>query len=266
MIEGKFEAILNRKVDGMISPEEEAELQEYLATHPEAHSYAEDLDGLCRTLRTVKEIDPPDDLRDAILERIRAAPAPTVHEATVDLPDEGDGWLASLVQTLRGWMRPQLAYSFAAGTAVGVLLFAVFTGNLTQSRLDETSLPGAMMPVEGSAFSQIDSALLQLEDTQMRFETRRHENQVLGEIRVESGPSVQIVLEFDGATLSPLGFWREQGSTERIEFETGRIRIAHQGANTYQVLLTEASTTAGVLTVRLAADDGVVERTLRLRP
>lgn len=264
MIEGKFEAILNRKVDGEISTAEAEELKEYLAGNPEAQSYAEDLDGLCRMLREVKEIDPPHDLKDEILARVRQASAPTVHKATLDL-EEDDGWFAVLVETVRGWMRPQLAYGFVAGAAAGVLLLSVFTDS-TRFGIDESSLPGAMMPVESTAFSSIDTAQLQLDGTRMGLETKRHEDRLLGEIHVESAQPVQIVLEFDGASVSPVGFWRRESSNARIEVGAGRIQIAHQGANTYQVLLTDGPASAGELTVRLHAEDEVTEQKLRTRP
>jgi hypothetical protein len=260
MNEGKLEAILNRKIDGEISQEEAVVLQEYLASHPEAQSYAEDLDGLCRVLRKVKEIEPPVGFKDEILERIRGVPVHAVNEVTVDLPDESDGWLAAIANTVRGWMRPQVAYSFAGGVAVGVLLLTVFADTITtRLRLDENWDPGSMLPVEESAFERVDSAELQLDQVHAIAETSRYENLLLTQIRVESETPVEIVLE--AADIAPLGFRQARESSGAIRLAAGRVTISHVGQNTYRVLLSAAGESD--LRVRLQAGSDVVEKTLR---
>jgi hypothetical protein len=261
MNEGKFEEILNAKIDVGISAEEAAVLDEYLANHPEAQAYAEDLDGLCRVLKEVKEVEPPVDLKQEILGQIRdTASVPPVSQATVDLPDE-DSWWATLVQTVRSWMRPQLAYAFATGVVASVLLIVVFAGGLSRLRLDEGSVPGSMLPVEESAFELVDSTELQLGSVHAIATASRFENMLLAEVRVESETPVEMLLQARGAQIAPLGFQQARESSGAIRLEAGDVAVTHVGQNTYWVLLTAGGT--GDLRVRLQVGSEIVEETLR---
>lgn len=265
---GKFEDALNREIDGETTSEESAELRRHLAQSPEAQSYFEDLEGLCRMLRAVKEIEPPVGFKEGIVQLVHSrAGNPTREAARETRKVPGESWLGAVRGALGRRLRFQGGYAFAAGIAAGVLLFVVFTDSFTSIfRLDESSLPGTMLPIEQSReFETVDTSELRSEDIQATVETRRDQDLLLTEIQVHSRQPVQIWVEFDGAILTPLGFEQGTDSPGRIRLDTGLIHIAHEGPNTYRFLLRDIGGVDSQLGVRVGAGAEVVERRLLTR-
>ena len=76
MDRNEYEGLLNREIDGLLSPEEEARLNDYTARHPEAAEEQRSLHEIHRAFQSMDKDPVPAGLSDRIADRVLAGPAP----------------------------------------------------------------------------------------------------------------------------------------------------------------------------------------------
>jgi hypothetical protein len=263
MIEEKYEDLVNRDLDGETTPEESALLRAHLSADPAARGYHEDLRSLQRLLRAVVAIEPPPTFKQDLLRMIRERGMEAQPE-----PARREGCREPVVLALRRRLTWGTAYTFAAGIAVGVaLLVAMGERPTPSSRLDDSTLPGAMLPVERfDDLQPIDSQPLRLQGVRGRAQTKSLPYAVLADIEVAAEQPVQIRLAFDPGALVPLGFAQKQPGGGVVRLGSGEVEIEHVGENRYVLALGRRGTPAGVLVVQVRLGDSVVEQVLRAVP
>ena len=139
----KLETLVNRKLDGTLTPEEQRELDRMVAEDPEARRYLEEMDTLDASLRQVPREEAPPGLSDKVMDKIRG---------------ERKTGKGGLIRNLHEQSRRMLRY--AAILFIGLVLGAAATILFTEDRslYDTDEMVGSMTARAGQklAFSQDD--------------------------------------------------------------------------------------------------------------
>lgn len=104
---------MHQELDGFNSPEESAELRDYLGRHPEARREFDDMMALVVRLKPVPMVDAPQDMTDRIMKAIASSEPRT-------RPTVSRSWLSSMAEDLALW-KWRYALPFSAGLAAGLI-------------------------------------------------------------------------------------------------------------------------------------------------
>lgn len=107
MIDEEYLALIHAEVDGELPDAQRAELSRYLLANPEARAFREQLRNVCAALDGIEQVEPPQGLKDSIIEAIAAQGPTRVRTAS------------------RPVGRPPLALRYAAAFAGGLLVSAI---------------------------------------------------------------------------------------------------------------------------------------------
>ncbi len=140
MLEKSLTDLINRKIDGVLTPEEEVRLAERLATNAEARSLLDDLSRQGLLVQNMGEVEPPPSLKPSIM---RAIQRPALRARRSWIPDP----LARLFESRK---RIRYAFAFSGGIVAGMLILAVGLGILR---------PGALVESDAAGTSIIESTL-----------------------------------------------------------------------------------------------------------
>jgi hypothetical protein len=134
MMEKRVIELMNKEIDGTNTPEESRALRACLESSEEARRHYEELRGVAGLFAAAGNVAPPAELHGTIIRSIAE------REELLSARAER-GW------TLRGFFSPRrkIAYSFAAGLALGLVALVLVLGSLSrQSRLDHGDLYGSL--------------------------------------------------------------------------------------------------------------------------
>jgi len=109
MIDPRLTELMNLEIDGVATPSQRAELEQALASNPEARSHFEALVATVRRLDNHPFLEPPAELHPRVME--------SVDRAMRVGPARAPGWFARPL--------PRFMATFGLGLATGVFLFAV---------------------------------------------------------------------------------------------------------------------------------------------
>ena len=257
MIDEKYEELLHRALDGEATAEEAARLREYVAANPGARASYDDLQHLFQMLAYVERVEPPAGSQEQLLRRLREArPVPAPQES----------WLGDAMGALRRRITLNTAYAFAVGAIAGIALFAAIKDHsATRSRLDDSALPGSMLPRNRGEFRIVDQQQLALAGLRATFRVRSAPGFVVAEMDVSSEQRADLVLEFDGKTLSPIGFEQTRQGPGLISLGDARVRLENTGQNHYLVVFLEDGGAGSDLVVKVLAGGSSQEKHLKTR-
>jgi len=155
----QYLTLLSARLDGPLSPEEEARLRGHLSTCPQCRQAAQELETIHRALRALPRLDPPAGLKDAVMDAIAAE---TVIPLPVKRPAPWKKWLATAAVlavilggagTLRLWQSGGTGKDAAAEvpnavSAQGSDQDAERSASAVQSAAPEAALQDQAAPVE----------------------------------------------------------------------------------------------------------------------
>lgn len=264
MMKDKQITAMNRELDGMNSPEESTELENSLGSDPEARAYYEDLTRLSTMLSEIKEVDPPRELKAGIMRAIEPVPAAAPPEAhDVHVPAESgiyDGFLNNFLGAFRG--RWTYAITFSAGIAAGILGFTAFGDGLSTTSME--GLTGTMAPLQG--FVTVDKQDFNQAGVSGSVETQYAADHLVATIEVKSAKDLDIVIEFDGKVLHPLGFQQSSPHPMGVTMESDQVRLLHRGQNTYTFTLGYPVRTPSEVHVKFYSGGFLFQKTLKTLP
>lgn len=262
MMKDKQITAMNRELDGMNSPEESTELENFLGSDPEARAYYEDLSRLSTMLSEVKEVDPPQELKAGIMRAIKPAPVAVPPEGVHEPAGSGiyDGFLNNFLGAFRG--RWTYAITFSAGIAAGILGFTAFGDGLSTTSME--GLTGTMAPLQG--FVTVDKQDFNQAGVSGSVETQYAADRLVATIEVESAEDLDIVIEFDGKVLHPLGFHQSSPHPMGVTMESDQVKLLHRGQNTYTFTLGYPVRTASEVHVKFYSGGFLFQRSLKTLP
>lgn len=264
MMKDKQITAMNRELDGLNSPEETAELETFLGSDSEARAYYEDLTRLSTMLSEVKEVDPPRELKAGIMKAIEPVPAATPPEASgARRPAESgiyDGFLNNFLGAFRG--RWAYAFTFSAGIAAGIVGFTTFGDGLSTTSME--GLTGTMAPIQD--FVTVDQQDFNQAGVSGSIEMKVAADHLVATIDVESVEDLDIVIEFDGKVLNPLGFHQSAPHPMGVTMESDQVKLLHRGQNTYTFTLGYPVKAASEVHVKFYSSGFLFQKTLKTMP
>ena len=257
MIRRKDDELLNREIEGENTAEESAALRERLGREPALRATHARLVALAQALREVRDEQPPPDLAEDILRSLRDRPRPAARRA---------GWIDILASTFASTARPRPVLTFASGLAVGMLVAAFLGQSLGLPRLDRSELAGTILPPDRlGPLETVDRDQFELEGARGEVTTKHGKGVVLAEIRIDSSKAIDLAVEFDASTFTPLAFERSGGGTADVLLGGDRVSLSHAGAGRYVLVLGVREAVPSRLRLRLSGNGASLEKTLDTR-
>jgi hypothetical protein len=261
MMKDRQIAAMHRELDGVNSPEETAELKTLLGSDPEARTYFENLNKLGEMLSAVPEVDPPRELKAGVMKAVRKATEPATTPVITPVADPGlyDGFLNNFLGAFRG--RWAYALTFSAGIAAGILGFTAFGDSVSPGN---EGLTGTMAPTHD--FVTVGKQDFNQAGVVGSVETQYAADHLVATIDVASPEDLDIVFEFDGKVLNPLGFHQSSPHPMGITAEPGQFKVRHRGENSYVFTLGYPARTASEVHVKFYSEGLLFQKTLKTLP
>jgi hypothetical protein len=241
-IDPRYVDLINAEIDGEISAEDRARLEDYLEQDPDARAFREELTGLCAKLDSVEFVDPPTHLKHVVLDAVTKRPSSRPAAAS-------RGWEFTL-STLFGGGAARYALSFAAG----VILTYTFISSDQISRQafdDVTGLVGTISQPDFSAeMSNEYSIDLTLTEIAGSVNLNRAGSILILDFDLVSQDPIEIVADFDDLDIWFNGFAQLESNGTSIAAETGQVRVLMEGQRRYAVYLYNASRSAARISLR----------------
>lgn len=140
-----FFDLINREIDGDISPAESDELRSIAAANPDSKRQLDTLRNLVLDVESIPEVAPPPGLRDEILASIRA------RQPQVQPPEaprsRGPEDLVGRLAAFRRAPMIRYALAIAAGFVFGFVLYPIVGGLNRGTRFDTRDVAGTMAPL-----------------------------------------------------------------------------------------------------------------------
>jgi hypothetical protein len=226
MIDERLDVLINEELDGTLTAEGDAELRERLERDPEARLLRERLRHLARTLEQMPAAEPPPGLRAQIAVAVRLREARAAGRTSPFRSVAPDG---RRLPRLRLSWSPGLAYSFAAGLAVGCALIALLRSDGPES--------SAMVESADAVIDQFPVALAGVEGMVV---LRREAGRLTAEVALRGETETTVEFTLGGArwTASHVGESRyslDLGPAEKLPGEVG-LSIRAGGASIEKLL------------------------------
>lgn len=254
MISGKYSDLINRDIDGVITPSEQAELRQYLAGNAEARAYYNELVQVTAKLRSVKAVNPPADLKRSIMARI-AGSRQQVHVA----PQSESYW-----GMLTRWFVPSPATWMTAGAFAGalavVLVFSIFQ-NTDTPLTGQTG--GSMLPLESVEPKAIDRQEILVGSASVVIETQQIGADLVAVTQVAGATAVKVQFSFDQNDLLINGIENTSGGT--VNFKKAGNTVAFECAGGQIVRVVFHNLTDADSQLRVAISQGDAESTGEFR-
>ncbi len=247
MIDERYIELMNGEIDGMNSPEESRELEEYLKTHPEAQSHFDQLHALGNIFEEAKRITPPREMRENVLSLLFD-----------EKQREESKRMASIVRSFFiEQPKRRLLYVFGTGLVVGLLLFSLIV----------LFVP----PGDESDFRKLYGTLTLIKDEKMLFisepisfnvsgvsgfvRARYTEEKIFVELKLVSKSQARVVIQHDPAVrfegLSVAG-----DAEHRTEITKEKTMLIHRGEREYLFLFSDDDQTRSSITIKVLGEDG----------
>jgi len=253
MIDSKTEDLINRDLDGALSPKEATRLKEYLSTDPEAQNYYDELENLSQMLEQVEEVDPGPNLKKNILNSIPVQ----------KYQNEETKERVPLFNTWGFRLNYRLTFAFAFGLIVGFFTYSFFTDlplNNNSNLIGTILLNGS-----DSKFKPADQLKISLQEVNGTISTQYAEDVVLLRIDLTTQTEIEVVVSFDESDLRFAGFQPQKYSAGQINVSPNELRLVHKGRHDYVLIFEDKTSTVSQFTVKMLADKMLYEKTLTTR-
>jgi hypothetical protein len=188
VIDPGTELLIQRSLDGDLSPEEEARLEVLLEGSPEARTYRERLTTVVAGMESATPDMAPLLLKERILEHLR-----------VPEPVSPGARLRSWWNALAGPNRYRTGFVFATGAAAGALLLALWGPDQESAFRERGAVSGTMIPAESPAgFTEAARTPLTLPGLEGTARVTVSGTQVLLDLRLETPEPGTVTVAFPG--------------------------------------------------------------------
>lgn len=254
MIDSKTVELINKDIDGMLSPKESLRLKERLSTDPGAKNYHSDLTNLSEMLNRVTAVDPDPNLKKTIL---NAIPINKYQSTKTKKP------APTFLKALKSVLDFRLAFAFTFGLVAGIFIYSMLTGVTVN---DNSNLIGTVLLNKPSAeFKPADRIEINSNVINGTLTTKSAKGVVLLLIDLSTHPEMELVVEFDENDLSFAGFRPQKYAGGQINVSSNKLRFFNRGLHKYILVFEDSTPAISHLLVRMFTDELLYERTLTSR-
>jgi len=249
----ELERLMNAQLDGTATSEDSERLNRALESREDVRSEYRKLGGVFAALSRIEMEEPPPSLKEDVLRTIRASEAGGAAKQS---------WLDSIAALFLGKAGFRYAYSFAAGAVLGVVAFALLSGNLaTRPGANSRSFTGTMAPFTGErSYQHIGSRDFNLRDGRVLTETLSGGDGLLVRITTDAPVGSDLILSFNPADWSPVSI-RQQTTGNEVMLGMGRVsvRMHRLGQSQYLLYLARRGPAGSPLRIVIHSPDGYVQ-------
>jgi hypothetical protein len=249
MVEKSVVDLIQRDLDGTLSPEEKLRLEREIASSPDSRRMHEELRAVKDVLGCIDEVNPPPTLKPSILREIQRRSAPVRARQSVLAPFRA---------------RPAVGYAVAVagGIMVGIIGFALFSS--LPANLDRNDVVGTLS-VGGSVKGMTRGPELGITGEGVRGTVRTESSKDFELIHcsLESERPAEMVITFDPAKSGVVAIRNDQTKGTSILSREGEVRLSGVKGVHSTVLLSAPA--GGGLSLHVSVSLGgalVVERDL----
>jgi hypothetical protein len=156
-------------------------------------------------------------------------------------------------------LRPHFAYAFAAGVAVGLILFSVFlTGSWEKYSPDLSSLYATIGVTKDASFRSIERLPLDLPEVEGHVDLVRSADLLIFEVSLKSTRPYEVRVLYDPAEVRFGGLRPEAGWRSLTEVGEGRVSASGSGEGRFHLSLTKVTESALPIDFQLLVSDQVL--------
>ena len=244
MIDDKYQDLINRALDKMLSPEEQAELDSYLEASPEARRHYDSLRQVTGILSQIPSVKAPADFKASVMESVQ-------RQADEQKGLESPGILTRIADTFRRRKVWRYAYVFCAGVLCGIVVLAVAVHfPESSSRIDNAHVSGTMGLISQSA-TLIETRAITINELRGTVEVRRGDGTVIIEGEVPSLNETTIELTYDSTDLVPATVWQPEPYTGVVSADKNAVILHLTGSGRFAVVFRDRSPAASTIFCRI---------------
>jgi len=252
---GTDRELLQRDIDGELSPPEQTALHDRLRADPALRAEYEKLLDVRRRLDEVGLVDPPPGLVSDVQRAVRLAVARG--------ESRQGAWLGPLLAR-----RPALALAatLAIGIGAGVLV-AGLLGQGSWPAVDESQVAGTILSPGRADLPVVDRVRLEGAGLRAEAVARMAAGIVVADLVIEPPRTAELFVETGGSGLQPRGFEALDGLTAAgAILEGGGVYLADASPGRYRLALAATAAGSGELRIRLQSPDGRIDGRLQVGP
>jgi len=257
-LDRELEGLMNDQLDGVATSQDSERLRLALEAREELRMQYQRLGAVFAALDRLGTEEPPASLKQDVLRSIRLSESPAPARAS---------WLGYVLNVIRGGTGLRQAYAFAAGAALGVLGFAILTGNLmTRPGTDTRPYTGMMAPLE-TLYRSISSRDFKLGgDGRVLAEALSGKDGLLVRLTADAPVGSDVALSFEPGDWTALSVRQEPAGNE-VMLGMGRlsIRMQQSGQSQYLLYLARRGPAGSPLRIAIHYPDGFVQGELETR-
>ena len=238
----RIEALLWARIDGTIEPEELAELEAYLAEHPEPREIERQITSIAEELDTLEKVQPPQELRERIDGALANATSPTAHPTPTSHIHSARAWQVR-------WL--PLAASLLIGVTVGYLMHPGTSGSIDQSRATGTMITPPAHPGAAPVEIHLDAGAGSI------FASRAGTDIVI-DVKLNAEIDLGVTVAGDGGSVRFVGLNSTITSATEVSTEHGWVVVQTHGPGT-ATLLVRAADADDMLRLQVSIDGIPVE-------
>jgi len=230
----KYQDMINRAIDGLLSPEEQAALEEYLEKNPGAAEEYQNLKKSAEILNNISQVPPPSDLKENILAGIRSNRSRS---------DSGPGYLRRLANHFRTGEIGRFGFVYAAGIVTGIAIFFIslsLSDSAGKWNFDGAS--GALIEQEIAQRDWKDISINEIEVGGARgvVTTGKSGSNILLNLKLTSPAETETGLEFSNSDIYLAGFWPGDSISGYLIAENKYLRFSTGGNVEYSFLFVDS--------------------------
>ena len=250
-IDPRTTELVNADIDGELSADERAELDELLADDREARHFRDELGAVCDALDAVPDEEPPPHLKHVIMNSIKS-PAQRRPAAETSRSTE------TFVDSLFASHRVRYALSFALGVVLA-FTFAVSDQASQRAFHDVTDLVGTIsLPETPTGFSDVDTIRLTMNEIAGTIDLHRAGSILILDFDLVSQGPMDIVAVFGNPDIWFNGFAQLENEGTSIAAETGQVTLRMEGQRRYAVYLRNSSQSAATIQLSFYSDGRLI--------
>ncbi len=236
MVDERIQELINKAVDGTITPAEQVMLEEYRAGNQEVAELLEETRSLSALLGSVHAAQPPAGLKASVMREIEAVarPAARRHNAF--------SW-SGIRELFVSPMFPRMAYAFAGGIALGMILLVAIVSRESIPTLNERELTGTIVP--GLDLSRLERGVdlaIAVPEIQGAIQTQCSGPITLMNLRISGSQPVATKISFDGSLVSVKAVRKGDAPDEVLSVLPGVVEVKSTGTDDYTVVFASRGT------------------------
>lgn len=250
MIDPRTIELINKEVDGLLSPSESERLQKQLSGDTDATSLHRDMIALAKMLSRVEAVEPHPNLKKHILNSIPANKYSTKSRLEI-------------LGVIRRQLNFKLAFSFAVGLFIGMLTYSFVSTNDSLKNKDALFGTIFLNQTDAETFKVVGEVDLNANNLEGTLVTESSGDVVLLKVVLSQLGEVAIGVEFDEQDIGFSGFRSANYSGGQFNINTNRLRFTMNGPSEVTLIFRNKTSRDSNFKIKMTSGNTTHEETLR---